>query len=226
MVQIPFYPGYTRIKTNKAKPSKKAKIMAEYTEVRWHGRAQQGVVTAAKLLGETALDEGKFVQAFPEFGPERMGAPVKAFNRISTEAIKLHCQVSSPSIVLIVDPTLIGMDLAGGLESSGGVADDTAKDVVFIVNTQHSAAQMRSELGVGDNAKVFTVDASHISTETIGRHLPNTTMLGALTKVTSLITFESLTNSFKKNYSKKFSSKVIEGNMEAMKRGAEEVKGE
>jgi pyruvate ferredoxin oxidoreductase gamma subunit len=152
--------------------------MEAYTEIRWHGRAQQGVVTAAKVLGETALREGKFVQAFPEFGPERMGAPVKAFNRVSEEPIKLHCQVTSPRIVLIVDPT------------------------------------------------VFTVDASVISMDTIGRHLPNTPMLGALSKATSIVELDSLVDNFRENYSKKFSPKVIEGNVEAMKRGFNEVKGE
>jgi hypothetical protein len=110
--------------------------MEAYTEIRWHGRAQQGIVTAAKVLGETALREGKFVQAFPEFGPERMGAPVKAFNRVSEKPIKLHCQVTSPRIVLIADPTLIGMTLAGGIETSGGVTDGAIEEAVFIVNTR------------------------------------------------------------------------------------------
>ncbi len=200
--------------------------MEGYLEVRWHGRAQQGVVTAAKLLGETALMEGKFVQAFPEFGPERMGAPVKAFNRVSSEPIKLHCQVTSPAIVLIVDPTLIGMNLAGGMESTGGVVDGTDEGAIFIVNTTKTAAEIRKELSLEQGKSIYTVDASKISIEAIGRHLPNTPMLGALAKVSGVIEFDSLIDNFKKNYSKKFSSKVVEGNIEAMKRGYEEVKGE
>jgi pyruvate ferredoxin oxidoreductase gamma subunit len=201
--------------------------MEGYTEVRWHGRAQQGVVTAAKVLGETALREGKHVQAFPEFGPERMGAPVKAFNRVSDEPIKLHCQVTSPRIVLIVDPTLIGMTLAGGIETSVGVTDGAPEEAVFIVNTPKSPAEMRGELDIKSPAtRVFTVDASHISMETIGRHMPNTPMLGALANVTSIVELESLVANFRENYSKKFSPKVIEGNVEAMKRGFNEVSAE
>jgi pyruvate ferredoxin oxidoreductase gamma subunit len=202
-------------------------LMEGYTEVRWHGRAQQGVVTAAKVLGETALREGKFVQAFPEFGPERMGAPVKAFNRVSEEPIKLHCQVTSPRIVLIADPTLIGVTLAGGIETSGGVTDGVPQEAVFVVNTPKSPKEMRRELGIkSTRAKVFTVDASSISMDTIGRHMPNTPMLGALAKATSIVELDSLVDNFRENYSKKYSPKVIEGNVEAMNRGFREVKGE
>lgn len=201
--------------------------MEGYTEVRWHGRAQQGVVTAAKVLGETALREGKFVQAFPEFGPERMGAPVRAFNRVSVEPIKLHCQVTSPSIVLIADPTLIGVTLAGGIETLAGVTDGAPEEAVFIVNTPKSPAEMRKELAIKSaSTRVFTVDASQISMETVGRHMPNTPMLGALAKATSLVELESLVDNFRENYSKKYSSKVIEGNLDAMKRGFSEVKAE
>jgi pyruvate ferredoxin oxidoreductase gamma subunit len=201
--------------------------MEGYIEIRWHGRAQQGVVTAAKVLGETALGEGKHVQAFPEFGPERMGAPVRAFNRISDEPIKLHCQVTSPRIVLIVDPTLIGIRLAGGIETSAGVTSGASEDAVFIVNTHRTPEEMRTKLGLkGAGARVFTVDASAISTETIGRHMPNTPMLGALSKATGIVELDSLVSDFRENYSKKFSPKVIEGNVEAMKRGFGEVSGE
>jgi pyruvate ferredoxin oxidoreductase gamma subunit len=200
--------------------------MGEYIEVRWHGRAQQGVVTAAKVLGETCLKSGKYVQAFPEFGPERMGAPVKAYNRISDEPIRLHCQVTNPKYVLIADPTLIGMKLAGGMESSGGVTEGTDDDAVFIVNTPKTPEVMRGELDLdGKGASVFTIDASKISIETIGRLIPNTPMLGALAKATGLIKLQDLIDDFKENYSKKYSAKVIEGNALAMKRGFDEVAG-
>lgn len=202
--------------------------MENYIEVRWHGRAQQGIVTAAKVLGEACLISGKFVQAFPEFGPERMGAPVKAFNRISSEPIRLHCAVSDPRYVLIADPTLIGMNLAGGMESSGGVTEGTPENAVFIVNSPKSPEEMRKDLGLDGkkNVKVFTLDASKISLETIGRLMPNTPMLGALAKATDFITLEALLGNFKENYSKKFSPKVIEGNVIAMNRGYGEVKGQ
>lgn len=201
--------------------------MADYIEIRWHGRAQQGIVTAAKVLGEACLRLGKYVQAFPEFGPERMGAPVRAFNRISSEPIRLHCQVTEPKYVLIADPTLIGMALSKGIESSGSVTDGATDDAVFIVNTPKSPDEMRSELGLkGKKAHVYTVDASKISLETIGRLMPNTPLLGALAKATDVITLDALVENFKENYSKKFSPKVVEGNVSAMNKGFQEVKGE
>lgn len=192
--------------------------MENYIEVRWHGRAQQGIVTAAKVLGEACLISGKFVQAFPEFGPERMGAPVRAYNRIADEPIRLHCQVTDPKYVLIADPTLIGVV---------GLTDGTPEDAVFIINTSKAAKEMRAALGVKSaSAKVYTLDASQISIETIGRSMPNTPMLGALAKVTTIVPLEALINNFRENYSKKYSVKVIEGNVTAMNRGYNEVKGE
>lgn len=192
--------------------------MDNYIEVRWHGRAQQGIVTAAKVLGEACLRSGKFVQAFPEFGPERMGAPVRAYNRVSDEPIRLHCQVTDPRYVLIADQTLI---------STVGVTDGTPDDAIFIVNTNKTPSEMRAQLKLkSKNAKVFTLDATAISLETIGRVMPNTPMLGALAKATSFITLDALIDNFKENYAKKYSDKVIEGNVEAMHRGYNEVKGE
>lgn len=192
--------------------------MENYIEVRWHGRAQQGVVTAAKVLGEACLRSGKFVQAFPEFGPERMGAPVRAYNRISDEPIRLHCQVTEPKYVLIADPTLI---------TTVNVTEGAPEDAIFIVNTPKGPAEMRKELGLdGKKAKVFTLDAIKISLETIGRAMPNTPLLGALSKATGFITLEALVDNFRENYVKKFSPKVLEGNVEAMNMGFNEVKGE
>ena len=192
--------------------------MNEYKEVRWHGRAQQGVVTAAKVLAETAMVDGRHVQAFPEFGPERMGAPVRAYNRLSKEPIRIHCQVTEPQYVLIADPTLIEIV---------PVTDGTPDDAIFIVNTEKSPAEIRKDLKLADGiGKVFTLDAVHISLDTIGRVMPNTPMLGAFAKATGLIDLQVLMDGFKDNYSKKYSSKIIEGNQQAMKRGFEELKGE
>ena len=191
--------------------------MESYIEVRWHGRAQQGIVTAAKVLGEACLMSGKFVQAFPEFGPERMGAPVRSYNRISDNPVRLHCQVTEPRYVLIADSTLIG---------TVGVTEGTPDDAVFIVNTHKNPKEMRTKLGLdGSKARVYTLDASTISLETIGRVMPNTPLLGALAKATEFITLEALIDNFRVNYAKKFSSKVIEGNVEAMKRSFAEVVG-
>ena len=192
--------------------------MSEFTEVRWHGRAQQGVVTAAKVLAETAMVDGRYVQAFPEFGPERMGAPVKAYNRISKDPIRIHCQVTEPKYVLIADPTLI--DIVP-------VTEGTPDDAIFIVNTEKSPAEVRKDLGLADGkGHVFTLDAVHISMETIGRVMPNTPMLGAFAKATGLVELQAMMDGFKENYSKKYSPKIIDGNQLAMKRGFEEVKGE
>lgn len=191
--------------------------MADYTEIRWHGRAQQGVVTAAKVLGEVALKMGRYVQAFPEFGPERMGAPVRAYNRVSDEPIRLHCQVTHPRIVLVVDPTLIG---------TVDVKEGTPEDAIFIINTHSPVNEMRNQLGLTNGkTEVYTVDASKISIESIGRHIPNTPMLGALAKVSDIVELDALLDDFKENYSKKYSQQVIEGNLVAMRRGFEEVKG-
>src|SRR4030065_28306 len=131
--------------------------MESYIEVRWHGRAQQGIVTAAKVLGEACLRSGKFVQAFPEFGPERMGAPVRAYNRISDSPVRLHCQVTEPRYVLIADPTLIG---------TVGVTDGTPDNAVFIINTHQDPGEMRTRLGVdGSTARVHTPYAPTTSLE-------------------------------------------------------------
>ena len=189
-----------------------------YIEIRWHGRAQQGIVTAAKMVGEACLRSGKYVQAFPEFGPERMGAPVKAYNRVSDEPIRLHCQVTDPKYILIADSTLI---------ATVNVTEGAPEDAVFIINTTKTPAEMRNELKLKNKKTlVYTLDASKISLEAIGRNMPNTPMLGALAKATGVITLDVLIDNFKENYSKKFSAKVVEGNIAAMTRGLQEVKGE
>jgi pyruvate ferredoxin oxidoreductase gamma subunit len=193
----------------------------KYTEVRWHGRAQQGVVTAAKLLGESCMKAGEYVQAFPEFGPERMGAPVKAFNRVSKVPIRLHCQVTSPGYVLIADPTLIS-----GPDSGCGLTEGATEDAVYIINTARSPEDMRKELGLeGKPARVYTVDASKISLETIGRVMPNTPLLGAFARVSDVVPLDAIIENFTANYAKKFGKKIIEGNVKAMQRGYEEVQG-
>ena len=136
----------------------------------------------------------------------------------------MHCSVSSPGFIFIADPTLIGIALAGGMETSGGVTEGATEDAVFIVNTPKSPASMRTALELdGKPAKVFTVDASQISIDKIGRHIQNTPMLGALAKATGLITLEDLMDDFKVNYSKKYSEAVINGNLEAMKSGFDSI---
>ena len=192
--------------------------MARLTEVRWHGRGGQGAKTAALLLGDAALSEGNYIQAFPEYGPERTGAPVQSFNRISDEPITIHCHVSSPDVVIVLDPTLIGpVDVTAGLGPDG----------VIIVNTAEPASQMRKVLGL-NGRKLFTLDASTIAKETIGRDIPNTPMLGALIKATGLLSYDTIMEDTRKKLEAKFRNRpeVIEGNLKAIERAYKEVKSE
>ena len=193
--------------------------MAKLTEIRWHGRGGQGAKTAALLFGEAALSEGKYIQAFPEYGPERTGAPVQSFNRISAEPIRIHSHVKSPSVVVVLDPTLIGpVDITAGLKEDG----------VVIVNTASTAAEMRQRLGLNGSVKLFTIDASKIARETIGRDIPNTPMLGALVKATGLLTFDTVMEDTRRKLEKKFRSRpeIIEGNLKAIERAYNEIKSE
>lgn len=187
-------------------------------EIRWHGRGGQGAKTAALLFGEAALSLGKNIQAFPEYGPERMGAPVASFNRISTEPIRLHCSITNPSVVIVLDQTLMGkVDVTDGLPPDG----------FLIVNTTKSPAEIRQQLNL-KGAKVFVVDASGISKAAIGREIPNTPMMGALVKATAILDFDSMLKDTEEKLQKKFASKpeVVKGNLEAIKRAYKEVKGE
>lgn len=191
--------------------------MKDLVEVRWHGRGGQGAKTASLLLADAALASGKYVQAFPEYGPERMGAPVAAFTRISSQPILLHSGVLSPAVVIVLDPTLIeSVNVTEGMPETGTI----------IVNTNKCAADVKKSLKGPAGLKVFTVDASTISVETIGRDIPNTPLLGALIKVTGLLDFKEMLADTKKKLEKKFKTKpeVIAGNLQAIERAYNEVK--
>ncbi len=189
----------------------------QFTEVRWHGRGGQGTVTAAKVLAETALASGKHVQAFPEYGPERMGAPLRAYNRLSANPIAIHCQVTNPDVVVVVDPTLMG---------SVDVTEGTPDNAIFIINTHEKPAEIKRKLGLGKAQKVYTLNATKIAFDTIKRPLPNTPLLGALAKVAGLIDMDDLISDLKRSFSKKFTEQVVSANLEAVKRAYEEVVGE
>ena len=193
--------------------------MANLLEVRWHGRGGQGAKTAALLLAESASDAGKFIQAFPEYGPERMGAPVQAFTRIDDEPIKMHCHVTNPKIVVILDPSLIG--------SSVDVTAGVPEDGIFIINTGTTPRERRKKLGI-DSGEVYTVDANQIALDNIGRPIPNTPMLGALVKVTGLLELDSLVEDTERKLSQRFAGRpqIVEGNIKAIKTAYQEVKGE
>jgi pyruvate ferredoxin oxidoreductase gamma subunit len=189
--------------------------MAETLEIRWHGRGGQGTVTAAKVLADACLSGGRYVQAFPEYGPERSGAPLKAYNRVSSKEIRMHCPVLRPQVVSIVDATLL---------DSIDVTEGATEDAIFVVNTSRDPGEIRTKLNAKPGQKVFTVDATKIAMECIGRALPNSPMLGVVCKVTSLVTLEHLLEDVRKSFGKKFSQKIIDGNLEATRRGYEEVK--
>ncbi|HOA15306.1 MAG TPA: 2-oxoacid:acceptor oxidoreductase family protein [Bacillota bacterium] len=191
--------------------------MAKLVEIRWHSRAGQGAKTAALTLAEAAIESGKYAQAFPEYGPERMGAPMQAFNRISDEEITVHSNVQEPSIVVILDQTLIG---ATNVSVTGGVPENGT----FIVNTQLPSAEIRKKLGVGKAAKVYTIDATQISIDTIGRFMPNTPMIGALVKATGLLDWDLVIQETRNKLAKKFSKDVIDKNVLAMERAYKEVR--
>ncbi len=193
--------------------------MSNVLEIRWHGRGGQGAKTASLLLAEAAFDTGKYIQGFPEYGPERMGAPITAYNRISDKPITIHCNIYEPDYVVVVDETLLDVvDVTSGLKAHGAI----------IVNTEKTPEEMKEKLSTYNySGRVYTVDAKKISMETLGRYFPNTPMLGAVVKVANVmdekVFIESMDNSFKH----KFASKptVIAPNMEAVKRALVEVKG-
>jgi len=189
--------------------------MAEVIEIRWHGRGGQGTVTAAKVLADACLSGGRHVQAFPEYGPERAGAPLRAYNRISSEKLRIHCPVLEPQVISVVDSTLL---------DAINVAEGAKEDASFVVNTSKSPQEIREKLKAGPKQKVYTIDATKIAIECIGRALPNSPMLGAVARVTGLVSLEHLLEDVRKSFGKKFSQKIIDGNLEAVKRGYEEVK--
>jgi pyruvate ferredoxin oxidoreductase gamma subunit len=189
--------------------------MAETLEVRWHGRGGQGTVTAAKVFADACLSGGRYVQAFPEYGPERSGAPLRAYNRVSSKEIRMHCPVLNPNIVVVVDATLLD-----GIDVTEGSTDEA----IFIVNSSKSPVEIREKLKAKPSQKVFTLDATKIAIDNIGRPLPNSPMVGALAKVSGIVSLDTILENVKKSFGKKFSQKIIDGNLAAVKRGYEEVR--
>jgi pyruvate ferredoxin oxidoreductase gamma subunit len=187
--------------------------MAQMKEIRWHGRGGQGAKTAAYLLAEAVMGEDAYIQAFPEYGPERMGAPVRAFVRISDEPIRMHCPVVSPNIVVVLDPTLI---------SAIDVTEGVTEDAVFVINSTESPDEVRKRLNF-DTGHVYTVPALGIAMDTIKRPIPNTVMLGAFAKATGLLNVDALKERVRAQLGSKLRPDVIQGNMDAIDRAAQEV---
>lgn len=189
--------------------------MSGILEIRWHGRGGQGTVTAAKVFADACLSGGRHVQAFPEYGPERSGAPLRAYNRISDKELRMHCPVLKPSIVSVVDATLLD-----GIDVTEGAPDDA----IFIINSAKEPKDIRAKLKAKPTQKVFTLDATKIAIESFGRPMPNSPMVGALAKISGIVSLEVILDDVRKSFGKKFSQKIIDGNLAAVKRGYEEVK--
>lgn len=186
------------------------------TEIRWHGRGGQGAVTAAKMVAELALGEGKYFQAFPEYGPERSGAPIVAFTRVSDAPIQVYSGVEHPQIVVVLDSSLLKIvDVVKG----------APEDAIVLVNSSRTPAQLRKDTGFAGH-RLYTIDATRIAVETIKRPIPNTPMVGALTRITGLFDIDVVVTFLREDFGKKFPPKVVEGNIAAITRSYEEVQGE
>ena len=189
--------------------------MKKHIEIRWHGRGGQGAKTAALLLADVAWSTGMYVQGFPEYGPERMGAPITAYNRIGSEEIRAHSNIYNPDYVVVVDETLLhSVDVTNGLSEDGAI----------VINTEHSKEEIISLLR-GYKGKVYTIDARKISIEALGKYFPNSPMLAAIVKVANIMDPDEFLKQMEESYKHKFAKKpeVIEGNMKALKMALEEV---
>lgn len=197
-------------------PVMPAEAPDKLTEIRWHARGGQGAVTAAKMVAELALGQGKYFQAFPEYGPERSGAPIVAFTRVSDRPIQIYSAIEHPQIIVVLDPSLFAV-----ADVTGGAPDD----VIILVNSEMSPAELRKHYNI-KGGRLYTIAATRIALETIGRPIPNTPMVGALTRATQLFPIDNVVEFLRADFGKKFPPKVVEGNIKAITRSYEEVQGE
>ena len=189
--------------------------MSNLTEIRWHGRGGQGAMTAALLLADVAFQTGKYVQGFPEYGPERMGAPITAYNRISDKEIRVHSNIYDPQYVVVVDESLLeAVDVTKGLKKDGAI----------LVNTERTKEEIIPHLK-GYEGEVYIIDAKKVSLATMGKYFPNTPLLAAIVKVTGLMDEETFLKEMRASFQHKFASKpeVIDGNMAALEMAMKEV---
>lgn len=190
--------------------------MDNMIEIRWHGRGGQGAKTASLLLADAAFNTGKYIQGFPEYGPERMGAPITAYNRISSSPIRIHSNIYEPDYVVVVDDSLLeSVPVTVGLKETGAI----------IINTTKDADTLRPLLN-GYKGKIYTIDARKVSIEALGKYFPNTPMLAAIVKVSNIMSEEEFLNDMEGSFKHKFAKKpeVIEGNMKALTLALKEVK--
>ena len=190
--------------------------MNDMIEIRWHGRGGQGAKTASLLLADAAFNTGKYIQGFPEYGPERMGAPLTAYNRISSTPIRIHSNIYEPDYVVVVDDTLLdSVDVTAGLKSEGAI----------VINTVKEDEEIKKSLK-GYGGKVYKIDARKISMETLGKYFPNTPMLAAIIKVSKIMDENDFLNDMQGSFKHKFAKKpeVIDGNMKALEMALKEVR--
>lgn len=190
--------------------------MKNLIEIRWHGRGGQGAKTASLLLADAAFNTGKYIQGFPEYGPERMGAPITAYNRISDEPIRIHSNIYEPDYVVVVDDSLLeAVDVTAGLKEDGAI----------VINTTKSGEELKGLLN-GYKGSVYTIDARKVSMETLGKYFPNTPMLAAIVKVSGIMEENAFLADMEQSFKHKFAKKpeVIEGNMKAIELALKEVK--
>lgn len=190
--------------------------MKDLIEIRWHGRGGQGAKTAALLLADVAFSTGLYVQGFPEYGPERMGAPITAYNRISDNPIRVHSNIYDPEYVVVVDESLLEtVDVTKGLKEDGAIVVNTAKD----------KEEIRPHLR-GYKGKLYTIDARKVSMETLGKYFPNSPMLASIVKVSGVMDEDVFLREMEASFKHKFAKKpeVIEGNMQALRMALKEVK--
>ena len=194
-------------------------MSTQMLEIRWHGRGGQGAVTASKVLADAAMAEGKQIQAFPEYGSERQGAPIKAFTRISDHRITVHSQVTNPDVVVVLDPSLLELvDVTEGMPDRG----------ILVINTPDEPPSVREKIKL-KGRKVFTVDATGISIKHLGKSIPNTPMMGALVKAISgqmPLSIDNIAADFEKKFTGKFHPDIVKGNVSALKEAYGEVRGE
>lgn len=189
--------------------------MDNMIEIRWHGRGGQGAKTASLLLADAAFNTGKYIQGFPEYGPERMGAPITAYNRISDNPITIHSNIYEPDYVVVVDDTLLeAVDVTAGLKESGAI----------IINSTKSADVLKENLK-GYKGSIYTINARKVSEEALGKYFPNTPMLAAIVKVSGIMSDEALLKDMEGSFKHKFAKKpeVIDGNMKALELALNEV---
>lgn len=189
--------------------------MNDLIEIRWHGRGGQGAKTASLLLADAAFNTGKYIQGFPEYGPERMGAPITAYNRISTRPITIHSNIYEPDYVVVVDDTLLeSVNVTAGLKKTGAIVINSTKD------NEYLKEKLKEYEG-----EIYKIDARKISLETLGKYFPNTPMLAAIVKVSQIMTDEDFLNDMQGSFKHKFAKKpeVIEGNMKALEMSLKSV---